>query len=840
RTPVAAVSLADHGPADAPDPGSSDEQATPGSLTPSQRRMWFAQAVDPSSTTYNLAAQIRVRGGVGLDEVRSALAAVVADQPALRSAFSVDDGDIVSTVHPDVVPRIDVVDRRSVDGVESRIAAARSRIVELARAPFDLSRPPLVRFTCDVIDHYDLVFGVVIHHIIADQWSFGVLLDAVGVAVAQQRAPRSDGDGVDLADGQVGGSVSPWIERVGSDEIERQMDYWRSRLSGLSSLELPVAATSHRERPAFEANDGVLLVSLDDGLRSRIDAYAAARGATGFMVYASTLAVLLSEVAGSDDIPIGMPIANRHHLDTERMITSLVNTLVLRIDTSGRSGFDELLAHVRDRSLEAFDHQDVPFDRIVGELAPPRAGARSPFFQVFLNVHNAPIALPSLSGAHFDILPVEHRAVDFDLSLTIDPELTGVLRVEFDPRQVEGDSAAAWSSRFIEMLHRVVSPAGPPPIADLRSTGAVSTVAAGDRTELDDTPSAGDTASVPVGRGGARADLDERRRELEATLVRIWTDVLDVDHVGLDDDFFDLGGHSLLAVRMFSEIHESTGRRPPIGLLFRAPTIAGLAALLDEEGWASEWTSMVRVSDDDATGVPVFVITPYLISALSFHGLARELGGRVVYALEPHAVAAESDGHASISQVAARYVSEMKTVQPVGPYDVVGHCAGAWEALEVVGHLEDQGDVVGSLTVVDIAPPGVEPPRPSPIRYVISRLRLYTRSGASRLLHAAWWRARMLLLGWSARAGSGDDDTSRRAALREAHRRYGGRQVRSDIHLIRSEEWSGLPDKDWHLRWADRSSGSLTVDTVPGSHARLLQAESLDDFAEALRRHLDA
>ena len=637
--------------------------------------------------------------------------------------------------------------------------------------------------------------------------------------------------------------VSPWIERVEPDEIERQMEYWRGRLGGLSSLELPLAATSHRERPASsasDAGDGVLLVSLDDGLRSRIDAYAAARGATGFMVYASTLAVLLSEVAGSDDIPIGMPIANRHHLDTERMITSLVNTLVLRIDTSGRSGFDELLAHVRDRSLEAFDHQDVPFDRIVGELAPPRAGARSPFFQVFLNVHNAPIALPSLSGAHFDILPVEHRAVDFDLSLTIDPELTGVLRVEFDPRQVEGDSAAAWSSRFIEMLHRVVSPAGPPPIADLRSTGAVSTVAAGDRTELDDTPSAGDTASVPVGRGGARADLDERRRELEATLVRIWTDVLDVDHVELDDDFFDLGGHSLLAVRMFSEIHESTGRRPPIGLLFRAPTIAGLAALLDEEGWASEWTSMVRVSDDDATGVPLFVITPYLISALSFHGLAQELAGRVVYALEPHAVAAESDGHAAISQVAARYVSEMKTVQPVGPYDVVGHCAGAWEALEVVGHLEDQGDVVGSLTVVDIAPPGVEPPRPSPIRYVISRLRLYTRSGASRLLHAAWWRARMLLLGWSARAGSGDDDTSRRAAVREAHRRYGGRQVRSDIHLIRSEEWSGLPDKDWHLRWADRSSGSLTVDTVPGSHARLLQAESLDDFAEALRRHLDA
>ena len=818
-------------------PVSSDPQGsgrpTPGEVIPephegdtfalshSQERMWFMQALHPEGVAYNLAAAMRVGGSVDPDALQWALDQLVRRHTALRTSFVEDRGMPRLRVEAPFSPVVDVRDLTDIDDAEIRDAHVKSELHDLTRVPFDLSRLPLFRVVAFRLGDDDHVLGLVMHHIISDQWSFGVLSRELASLYELRRrgveAPVS--------------SEPPRPELYGSwrrselegESMTRSLEYWRRQLADLPTVDLP----TDRPRPAEASTDGrTIIVTMPDDLTAAVRATARGESASEFMVLLAAFQVLVHRLTGAVDIPVGVPIANRHWLESESLITSLVNTLVIRTDLAGATNFGEAVRRVRDVTLDAFEHQEVPFERLVQELAPPRDLSRAPLFQLFFNVQNAPFEMPAIDGLHFEVLQPERRAAQFDLSLTVDTAITNTLTLEYATALFDDERMHRFLDDYLAIVREgVLGDTSLVPLDRIPSTAGV-----GGRVEE---PS--QRPSIARGTGN-----EHPREELEQQLAAIWEDVLGVTGIERDDDFFELGGHSLLAVRIIAEVHHLTGRRPPMTVLFQAPTIAEFAAVLESEGWLTPWTSLIEVHGG-GTAAPLFYVSPYLISALSFHGLSGELGDDIpFYVLQPQGLESDDPVHHRIEDMAAHYIREMKTVQPHGPYRIGGHCAGGWVAFEMARQLQAAGDRIERLIIVDVEPPGIRPPRTKWMQYVISRLVLY--GGSGRLLDAARWQ---LDLRRERRRNRRIEDVSRsridevRAAHREAHRLYRGGDIDGRLVVIRSEEWSRLPDKAWHLEWSQLTSDGVDVVEVAGAHSALLHVANVQDLGSGIRDVLD-
>jgi thioesterase domain-containing protein len=308
----------------------------------------------------------------------------------------------------------------------------------------------------------------------------------------------------------------------------------------------------------------------------------------------------------------------------------------------------------------------------------------------------------------------------------------------------------------------------------------------------------------------------------------------------VNQNFFDLGGYSLLATRVFALIEERTGHRLPLSALFDAPTIAELADAIRSEGWRNEWTSLVPIQRT-GTELPFFYVAPYQISVLQFAHLGDELApDRALYGFQPQGLDGRHQSHETIEEMAAHYITEMKAVQPRGPYAIGGHCAGAWVAFEMARQLEAGGDELHAVVLVDQGPPSAEQPAIRPVTYLLNRMRFYRRD--RRFRHALMWKLRIALGRHLVRRVG--PPTARyveevRAVHRDAFRQYEGGTVRHDLVLIRSAESLALVDKAWYVQWADRTEGGFRIESVPGTHASLLERPVVEALATKIRAALD-
>ena len=723
-------------------------------------------------------------------------------------------------IHEPYVCNVAVTDWSDAVDVDP-LAAATSSLAAAARTPFDLRQLPLFRVELHLLPGDTCVIGIVMHHIISDQWSFGVLARELGELY---RAARTGGP-IELAgDPPQPERYARWHrDQLSGDGLAGHLSYWREQLRDLPTVAYP----SDRPRASIGRGrrSGTVSIQLDGSMLDSIREFSSSEQATEFMTLFAAFAVVLNRATGSEDIPIGVPIANRDRLSSEGLITSLVNTLVLRADLSGQPDFRRLLRRVREMALDAYQHQDMPFEQLVVDLAPRRNNGRSPLFQYLFNVQNAPFEVPDLDGLHVEVVRIPSAAAQFDISMTVDTRLTGTVTVDYSADLFDETTMTSLLESYLELLESVL-------VESPSETGT------GDVAAIASLPHMADQFESTV--VAQRPDFESPREGIERQLAAIWQRELGIAGISRHDDFFDLGGYSLLAVRIFNEIEQLTGRRPPMVTLFDAPTIAELAALLDSEGWLSPWTSLVRVNGR-GTRTPVFYVAPFLISALSFHDLARDLGEDVpFYALQPQGLEADQQVHDRVQDMAAHYIRELKTVQPHGPYLIGGHCAGAWVAFEMVQQLEAAGDRVDRLIVVDVAPPGIARPPVRMVPYLWSRVLLYGRSG--RVLDAIQWNLSLRLQRLRNRSKA-HDDVRRASAVRrrhaDAHSRYEGGAIAADLTFIRSDEWAGLADKDWHLDWRRLTTGSTTTVTVPGTHAGLLTGQSERALAAAMRETLD-
>ncbi|HEX9936857.1 MAG TPA: amino acid adenylation domain-containing protein, partial [Longimicrobium sp.] len=383
-------------------------------LSFAQERLWFIDRLEPGSATYNIPAALRLTGALDEAALERSLSEIVRRHEALRAVFAEVDGSPVQVIVPFGGFALPVEDLSAL-GEADREAAVRGRAGEEARRAFDLSAGPLFRAALLRLGEEDHVLLLSMHHVVSDGWSMGVLfreLSALYAAYREGRESPLPELAVQYADyavwqrGQLAGEV-----------LDRQLAYWKERLADAPALlELP---TDH-PRPAVQTYRGALVpVELPPELLERLQALGRSEGATLYMTLLGAFQVLLSKYSGSDDIVVGSPIAGRTRKEIEELIGLFLNTLVLRTDLSGDPSFRETLRRVREATLGAYAHQEVPFEKLVAELQPERSLSHSPLFQVMFTLQNAGGgggALPALevsgAGAAMEI-------AKFDLSLTL-------------------------------------------------------------------------------------------------------------------------------------------------------------------------------------------------------------------------------------------------------------------------------------------------------------------------------------------------------------------------------------------------------------------------------------
>ncbi|MBZ4336683.1 amino acid adenylation domain-containing protein, partial [Corallococcus sp. AS-1-12] len=380
-------------------------------LSFAQQRLWFIDQLEPGSSLYNVPTVVRLEGDLDAAALEQSLREVVQRHEALRTTFEEEAGQPVQRIHASVDVPLNVLDLR--DSGPEREDVARQRVMEEMAKPFDLMRGPLLRALLVRLDARDHLLVVTMHHAVSDGWSVGVLLRELGTLYTA----RATGHALTLPPLPVQyADYAAWQRDWLRDEtLRREVDYWKQSLMGAPPvLELP----TDRPRPAVRTNAGTTMgFTLPLELSQRLGALARAEGASLFMVLLTGWQVLLSRYSGQDDISVGSPIAGRTRAEVEGLIGFFVNTLVLRTQVDGDQSFRALLARVRERVLGAYEHQDVPFEKLVEALHPERSLSHTPLFQTLMALQNVPIEETHLPSLVLKPMSLEGRTSKFDLSL---------------------------------------------------------------------------------------------------------------------------------------------------------------------------------------------------------------------------------------------------------------------------------------------------------------------------------------------------------------------------------------------------------------------------------------
>ncbi|MFB7620306.1 amino acid adenylation domain-containing protein, partial [Kitasatospora sp. NPDC056181] len=446
-------------------------------LSFAQQRLWFLGQLEGASSTYNISAVLRLEGDLDQSAFEAALRDVLERHEVLRTVFPTVDGQ----PHQHILQTSDLDDVLTVTPTDpTDPATLQAAVAEAAGYAFDLSQQVPFRAWLFPSGEREHLLVLLVHHIAGDGWSMAPLARDLSTAYAARcagGAPAWQPLPVQYAD------YTLWQRDLLGDAgdadsaLSGQLAYWRSVLDG-SPQEL--ALPFDRTRPAVATHRGGSIdFAIPAELHTRIADIARTEGVTVFMVLQAALAVLLSRLGAGDDLPIGTPVAGRTDQALDDLVGFFVNTLVLRTDVSGSPSFGEVLRRVRERALDAFAHQDVPFERLVEELAPARSMARHPLFQVLLALQNNTDPVLELPGLRASVLPGPQPPAKFDLALTLHeafddrthPQgISGQLGYATD--LFDHDTVEAIAERFVRVLEAVTArPADPVDRVQVLSAG---------------------------------------------------------------------------------------------------------------------------------------------------------------------------------------------------------------------------------------------------------------------------------------------------------------------------------------------------------------------------------
>ena len=396
-------------------------------LSFSQERLWFLNQLDPENTAYSLPIALRVTGLLDADAFEHSCRDLLVRHEALRTCF-IDDGghpaQIITPAPDNVLQRVSIP--RDRPGVEPWDTAIRYATEEIRR-PFDLASGPLARFVLYRVSEAEHLLLINVHHIVADQWSIGILGRELSLCYEARRrgcAPTLPPLSIQFAD------FAAWQRETANREVVReQLAHWKAHLAGLEPLTLLVEPPAMRDTAS---GSGVVSRSLPADLLTRLKALSAREGVTLSMALLAAFFMLLRRYASRDDLAVGAPVANRRQREVEHLVGMFINMLVLRADVSGNPTLRELLHRVRSVTLDAYERQDVPFEQLVAALHPARAQRRSPLVQVIFNVLNTPAQAPALQDLTCTPIVLERNEPQIELNWSVEAEVTRSVYVEFD------------------------------------------------------------------------------------------------------------------------------------------------------------------------------------------------------------------------------------------------------------------------------------------------------------------------------------------------------------------------------------------------------------------------
>jgi amino acid adenylation domain-containing protein len=426
----------------------------PHRLSFAQERLWFIEQLEPADGAYNLAWALRLRGPLRVDVLQRALDATVARQAALRTVFREVEGVPYQFVEPPrsvEMRRFDLTDHPA----NPEISAVLS---EEAHRSFDLGNDVLLRSALLRLGQDEHVLLLTLHHIAADGWSRGILLREIGDYYRAFTA----GTTLSVPELPIGyADFAQWQRRwLDEGPQEAQLAYWKQRLAGTpTTLDIP----TDFPRPSTQTYRGAReILALDEDLPERLNTFSRNENVTLFMLLLAAFETLLHRYTGETDIVVGTPVANRQRVETEGLIGYFVNTVAMRVDFSGNQSsgeptFREMLRRVREATLGAYGHQDVPFEKVIDTLKPTRQRSHSPIFQVLFVLLNAPRETFTLPGLSAEIVEVETGATQFDLVVEVveRPDQT-VLRLAYRTDLFQGATARRMLGNFQTLLRAAV------------------------------------------------------------------------------------------------------------------------------------------------------------------------------------------------------------------------------------------------------------------------------------------------------------------------------------------------------------------------------------------------
>ncbi|MFD3471226.1 amino acid adenylation domain-containing protein [Streptomyces sp. NPDC058682] len=656
-------------------------------LAPLQEGLFFQAQLEGERDVYTVQYVFTLEGEVDAAAMRAAGAAVLRRHANLRAEFRhTKSGAAIQVIHREVELPWAEVDLSHL-GEADRARELARLVAEDRFRQFDLSRPPLLRLTLVRLapQSYRLLFSN--HHILLDGWSMPLLLTELFTIYEEGGDDSSAGPVAPYRD------YLDWLHRQDPEAAEAA---WRTALEGVSEPTLLAAADPHRAPVVPEH----LVVELPDGLTEQLTKRTRSSGLTMNTMVQGAWAVLLGQVTGRHDVIFGGAVSGRPAglQGVESMVGLFINTLPVRVRFSAEESLAELLTRLQGQQSDLIEHHHVRLSDLhasvgLGEL-----------FDTLVVFENYPFDAKGgqESGAELSVVDLEAEdSTHYPLTLDVMPGSRLHLRVSYRPDLITPDTAQRLVARLQVVLEAI---AWTPEL----SVGALDIADPADReTELHDRADGSpDHAALPAPASQSVTGRGPRTTR-EEILCGLFAEALGVEKVGLDDNFFDLGGNSLRAAHLASRIRSTLSERIPVlRVLWESPTVAGLAAKLGEGVPADDEDRFAVLLPLRTRGTlaPLFCVHPLGGLSSMYAGLLQHVEDRPVYGLQVRGLDSDESLPATVEEMAADYIQQIRKVQPNGPYHLLGWSFGVSVAQSMAAALEREGEKTAVLVSLDFSP----------------------------------------------------------------------------------------------------------------------------------------
>ena len=421
-------------------------------LSFAQERLWFLNQLEPGSPFYNVPVAVRLTGRLSIPALKQTLDEIVSRHEILRTHFPIIDGLPTQAISPARQVAFPLIDLSELSESE-RDSEVRRLVSQESQHSFDLKQGPLLRINLLRLGERDHVLILVMHHIISDGWSMGILVREM--ATLYEAFLKGDASPLPELPIQYA-DYSVWQQQwLRGEVLRQQLSYWKQKLEGAPpALELP----TDRPRPAMQSYRGdSQLLELERPLSVSLKQLSRQEGVTLFMLMLAAFKVLLYRYSGQQDIAVGTPVAGRNRAEIEGLIGFFVNTLVMRSEIKAEHSFKEVLRREKKVVLEAFAHQDVPFEKLVVELQPARSLSYTPLFQVMFALESAPREVMSLPGLTLESFEPELRIAKFDLTLSVIDSQDVAIALEYNTDLFDAATITRMLGHFRNLLEGIVA-----------------------------------------------------------------------------------------------------------------------------------------------------------------------------------------------------------------------------------------------------------------------------------------------------------------------------------------------------------------------------------------------